>query len=149
VGVNALRDIILLIINLHMKYSGRGLGRTKLMKLLFLIDHDAIKEKLGKSVTGLKWYKWFYGPFSNGVYPELNKLLGEGYMDLKKALILITQPIAENTTLLLESAVTTPRNELIEIFKVAQEIVNIMAERIEAKKPPSYDEDKKERLFPF
>ncbi|RLG79301.1 MAG: hypothetical protein DRO40_13010 [Thermoprotei archaeon] len=76
-----LKELVWVIVKLHEKYAGRGLGRTKLMKLLFLIDLEA-KRRLSRTVTGLEWFRWFYGPFTTEIYPVLEELLDAGFIDL-------------------------------------------------------------------
>lgn len=55
----------------------RGAGRTRLMKLLFLVDAVASRE-LGRPVTGVDWRRWLYGPFSREVLDVLDELVLEG-----------------------------------------------------------------------
>ncbi len=82
VNKGSLRELILYVIKLHMKYASRGLGRTKLMKILFLIDYYALNGDLGRKITGLKWFRWYYGPFNNEVFPTLNELVKENKVKL-------------------------------------------------------------------
>ncbi len=65
-----LYDIILYVVSRF----PRGVGRTRLMKLLFLIDAMATR-KLGYSITGIEWRRWRYGPFSREVLDALDNLV--------------------------------------------------------------------------
>ncbi len=73
----SLDNLMIYIIREYTRRTYKGIGRTKLMKLLFLIDYHAFKEK-GKKITGLKWIKWLYGPFSRKVLDTLDALEAEG-----------------------------------------------------------------------
>ena len=71
-----LHDIILYIAS----HFPEGVGRTRLMKLLFLVD--AIHSRLyGRTATGLKWVRWYYGPFSREVLDAIDDLYEEGLID--------------------------------------------------------------------
>jgi len=74
-----LRDIIMYTIS-RFPY---GVGRTRLMKVLFLVDAIAGK-RLGKKITGLEWFRWHYGPFSPIVLDVLDKLVYEGFVEVDK-----------------------------------------------------------------
>jgi len=65
-----LRELVLYVVSRF----PRGVGRTRLMKLLFLIDAMSLKE-LGKRVTGIDWCRWRYGPFSKDVLDALDELV--------------------------------------------------------------------------
>ncbi len=69
-----LRDIILYLLQ---RAGWRGLSKTRLMKLLFLVDAYAVEE-LGRPVTGVEWRRWYFGPFSKEVLEELEELEYEG-----------------------------------------------------------------------
>lgn len=51
------------------------LTRTKLVKLLFLADLSHFKEK-GRSITGVKYHSYFYGPYSEEIMEAINNLNG-------------------------------------------------------------------------
>jgi len=68
-----LSDIVLYLVSRF----PRGAGRTRIMKLLFLVDAEARKE-LGRPVTGVEWRRWLYGPFSREVLEVLDELVIEG-----------------------------------------------------------------------
>lgn len=78
-----LRDLLLYIISVYSRIKGRGIGRTKLMKLVFLIDYHAIKE-LGSKITKITWFKWLYGPFSRAVLDTLDVLEDEGIVEIEE-----------------------------------------------------------------
>ena len=67
-----LRELVLYMVSRF----PRGVGRTRLMKLLFLVDAIALKE-LGRSVTGIDWRRWRYGPFSKDVLDVLDELVDD------------------------------------------------------------------------
>ncbi len=67
-----LRDLLLYIIS---KFP-RGVGRTRLMKIVFLVDALSVK-KLGRRLTSVEWRRWHYGPFSKDVLDELDRLVEE------------------------------------------------------------------------
>lgn len=52
--------------------SGGSLPKTKLVKLLYLIDVESMRQQQ-RPMTGLEWRYWHYGPYSQ----EIEKLLGE------------------------------------------------------------------------
>jgi hypothetical protein len=70
-----LHDIILYIVSRF----PRGVGRTRLMKLLFLVDAFSARE-LGRGVTGVEWRRWRYGPFSREVLDALDELVDAGLL---------------------------------------------------------------------
>jgi len=47
-------------------------GKTKLLKLLYLLDFRHFKQT-GKSVTGLDYYAWDMGPVPSDLYSELTE----------------------------------------------------------------------------
>jgi uncharacterized phage-associated protein len=50
--------------------STKDCGKTKLIKLLFLLDFEHFRET-GRSVTGLDYYAWKMGPVPVQLYNEL------------------------------------------------------------------------------
>jgi len=46
-------------------------GKTKILKLLYLLDFEHFKQT-GRSVTGLKYYAWKMGPVPVDLYEELD-----------------------------------------------------------------------------
>lgn len=53
-----------------------GISRTQLVKLTYLIDREFFKEK-NKSLTGVKYQLYFYGPYSNKFEIALYRLKNE------------------------------------------------------------------------
>jgi len=70
IAIPLLSDIILYMVSRF----PRGVGRTRLTKLLFLVDAISSKE-LGHRVTGVGWKRWFFGPFSREVLDALDTLV--------------------------------------------------------------------------
>jgi len=62
---------------LYLGYKVRGLGRTQLMKLVYLIDREYYLEN-GRTLIGNKWFLHYYGPFSEEVVDVYKQLLNEG-----------------------------------------------------------------------
>ena len=52
-----------------------NITRTKLVKLLYLIDLDYAKDK-GRRLTGLTYYSYYYGPYSEEIVAGINELKG-------------------------------------------------------------------------
>lgn len=50
-----------------------------MMKLLFLVDAAALRE-LGRSLSGVEWRRWRFGPFSKDVLKTLDSLVDEGLL---------------------------------------------------------------------
>lgn len=65
----------------HTKYC----GKTKLLKLLYLLDFCHFKQT-GKSVTGLEYFAWEKGPVPVTLYEELS---GKMNPDLKEAINIV------------------------------------------------------------
>jgi hypothetical protein len=51
--------------------------RTSLMKLTYLIDY-VCRQKLGGTLSGFNWIRWWYGPFDRAVYESIDALLANG-----------------------------------------------------------------------
>ncbi|ABQ47733.1 conserved hypothetical protein [Thermotoga petrophila RKU-10] len=60
--------------------------KTKLLKLLFLVDYYAIK-KIGKQITDLDYKKYFYGPYDKNFELVLNKMYVEGLIHTEEHII--------------------------------------------------------------
>ena len=60
-------------------------GKTKLMKLLFSLDFSHFKQT-GKSVTGLEYFAWEWGPVPKELFEEIS---GEMKPDLKSAINIV------------------------------------------------------------
>lgn len=60
--------------------GGRTLvGRTRIMKLLYLADLVA-KYRLGKTITGSRYYYYFFGPYSDEVQNAIISLTAKGLL---------------------------------------------------------------------
>jgi uncharacterized phage-associated protein len=62
----------------------RYCGKTKLFKLLYYLDFIHFRET-GKSITGLDYYAWDFGPVPAELYNEMNELP----TDLKESITII------------------------------------------------------------
>lgn len=58
----------------------KRVSRTKIMKLLYLIDREC-KSLYGDSCTKTKWILWWHGPFSRSVLDVLDELEISGIVD--------------------------------------------------------------------
>jgi len=72
-----LRDIVLYTISRYVAIAGRGIGRVRLMKLLFLADY-IYKKRFNKKLTNVKWIMWLFGPFSKDILNVLDELEVKG-----------------------------------------------------------------------
>jgi hypothetical protein len=68
--IDQLRDLTRYLID-QVWQHGRQPGRTRLMKLLYLLDVDYANLTSGKTWSGLPWRFYHYGPYS----PDLQRLL--------------------------------------------------------------------------
>jgi hypothetical protein len=57
------RSIVLYLIARCCRVAGKGITRTRLMKLLFLVDYLYWK-RCGRKLTNLEWHMYLFGPFS-------------------------------------------------------------------------------------
>jgi len=69
----------------------RGVGRVRLMKLLYLVDVLARRE-LGRPVTGVRWSIRPYGPFSRRVLEVLKELSLEGRLVCGEECLTLEEP---------------------------------------------------------
>ncbi|MCE4611427.1 MAG: SocA family protein [Desulfurococcales archaeon] len=79
-GVSAL----FYLIRRHYELHGDLQGRKKLQKLMFLVEHlDPERGRLTPStgLTGYKFVIWLYGPFSQSIYKDLDRLVDEGFVE--------------------------------------------------------------------
>lgn len=61
---------------------GGQLTRTKLVKLLYLIDYFAIKTRLSATgITGVKYDYYYYGPFSREIIGAVDEMRGYEIME--------------------------------------------------------------------
>ncbi len=74
-----LASLILYVIREYMKLARHGIGRVRLMKILFLIDYLAFKY-WGEKITGTKWIRWLFGPFSKEVLDVLDELFNKAIL---------------------------------------------------------------------
>ena len=87
-----LRELILYLITRYYRATGKGIGRTKLMKLVFLVDYLHWK-RFGKRLLDVRWVKYLYGPFSKAVLDILDELERDGVVgvvELDKGITLYT-----------------------------------------------------------
>ena len=77
-----LREIVVELLRQLNNIGVRRVSRTKIMKLLYLIDREC-RIKLHSSCTGIKWILWWHGPFSRKVLDVLDELELVGVVDSK------------------------------------------------------------------
>jgi len=58
-----------------------GIGRTRLMKLAFVIDAES-KEWLGRRLLRGTWVRWYFGPFNKSVLDVLDELFEDAVIDV-------------------------------------------------------------------
>ena len=71
-------NVLLYLIRRYYSQYKKLYGRKKIQKLLFLIEHLDLKRNAIVSSTGLTGYRfkiWLYGPFSEEIYQDLEKLV--------------------------------------------------------------------------
>ncbi len=78
-GARSKLESLLIYLTLRLRKSRQRIGRTKLMKLLYLTDLLA-RKKLGRTVTGAMYRFYFYGPFSTEVLDALDALVEDGIL---------------------------------------------------------------------
>jgi|Deesub1362A_J573_1020465.scaffolds.fasta_scaffold11346_1 hypothetical protein len=64
----------------EMNRLGYHLNRTKLVKLLFIIDYIAKKGRrmrIGRTITGIKYHYYHYGPFSRKIPSAIQDMQGK------------------------------------------------------------------------
>jgi hypothetical protein len=61
----------------------RGLGRTALVKLCYLIDVESMR-LTGKTVTGLQFIRYHYGPYAVEATRTADKLLSSGLIGFRR-----------------------------------------------------------------
>lgn len=69
-----LKRLIIHIIR-EVRDAGGSLNKTKLMKLLYLIDVEAYRS-FRRTITGAQWFFFLYGPYATEVDNALNTLAG-------------------------------------------------------------------------
>jgi len=73
-----LLEVIGIIIQAH---GGILYSKTKLVKLLYLIDRHFAK-KYGRTLTGIEYKSYFYGPYSDEIEEALNYLNEQGFVKI-------------------------------------------------------------------
>jgi uncharacterized phage-associated protein len=66
----------------YLCFKVRTLSQTKLMKLIYLANVYHM-EQYGSTLAKAPFKHWYYGPFSEGVNNEIEKLCGEGILKYK------------------------------------------------------------------
>jgi len=77
------RSIVLYLIARYCRVAGKGITRTRLMKLLFLVDYMYWK-RCGRKLTNLEWRMYLFGPFSREVLGILDELEDGGKAVVKE-----------------------------------------------------------------
>lgn len=88
--INNRKDILLLLLyspGVTDQYNESIIGRTRVVKMLFLFKKEALKFfKKGTQITEDNFYKYFpwdYGPFSEQVYDDITFFLLHNYIESK------------------------------------------------------------------
>lgn len=76
-----LRKLTAFVIDKVREESG-SLPKTKLVKLLYLIDVNAVR-RLGRPITGIEWRYWHYGPYSPEIESAIGNVLGREANELE------------------------------------------------------------------
>jgi len=71
--MNELDDVIIYILY-KIRNIKQNIGITRMLKLLYLIDLVALARTNNK-ITNVKYYYYAFGPYSNRIIEELNKLV--------------------------------------------------------------------------
>ena len=69
-----LQNIFIYILKL---LGGEEYSKTKLVKLLYLLDYETFKKK-GNIFTGLTYKKYYYGPYSRTIEEVISSLKNKG-----------------------------------------------------------------------
>lgn len=90
-NINNRKDILLLLLyspGLTGEINEPIIGRTRLVKMMFLFKEEALKHfKKGTDINENNFYSffaWNFGPFSKEVYDDLNFFEYRGYIERKK-----------------------------------------------------------------
>lgn len=78
-----LKKLILYVVSRYVSRTGYGIGRVRLMKVLFLVDYLHGK-RFGSKLTGVEWRMWLFGPFSRDVLDTLDELELSGELALER-----------------------------------------------------------------
>jgi uncharacterized phage-associated protein len=109
------RSVVLYLIARYRRVVGKGITRTRLMKLLFLVDYIHWK-RCGRKLTNLEWRTYLFGPFSREVLDILDELEDGGKViveEIEKGVYLY-KAYEEPTNL--SEAVKSLVNEVVEKF---------------------------------
>ena len=88
-----LLELIGIILQMH---GGVLYSKTKLVKLLFLIDKH-FANKYGAPLTNVKYRSYFYGPYSGDIESALDYLTENGYITMRYVNDFIAEPYYELT----------------------------------------------------
>ena len=64
--------------------GGSECSKTKLVKLLYLLDYKTFKSE-GKTFTGLKYRKYYYGPYSEDIEKAISLLKSRNILKVESA----------------------------------------------------------------
>jgi len=79
-----LRKLAKEIIEYILELSGGAVfSKTKLVKLLYLLDYKLFREK-GTTLTGLRFKSYFYGPYTEEIDSLLDELVREGKIRIEQ-----------------------------------------------------------------
>jgi len=95
--------------------TGKGIGRAKLMKLVFLVDYLYWK-RFGKRLLNVKWVKYLYGAFSKDVLDAIDELEREGIVGVVEVDKGITLYMARYSNIELGEDVKKIVEEVVEKF---------------------------------
>ena len=73
-----LRRLLLWVVREFETRYRRGITVTRLMKLLYMIDLEL--RRRGLPTMGVRWVRWYYGPFSREVLSEIDELIEDGLL---------------------------------------------------------------------
>ncbi|MDK2463905.1 MAG: Panacea domain-containing protein [Candidatus Korarchaeota archaeon] len=73
---DGLRRLLLWIVREYETRYRRGITVTRLMKLLYMVDLEL--RRRGLPTSGVRWVRWYYGPFSREVMSGIDELIEEG-----------------------------------------------------------------------
>lgn len=85
-NISPVEQIILYLVR-RLEKSSAPVGRTRIMKLLYLADLVA-KYRLGKTITGSRYFYHFFGPYSDEIQNAIISLTKKG--------LLLDNPILTN-----------------------------------------------------
>ena len=77
-NLSRLDSLLLHLVKKFMERTGREITITRLVKLLYLSDLEF--RRRGMPGLGVRWVRWYYGPFSNEIVREVEFLVERGYL---------------------------------------------------------------------